>query len=359
MIPPCKWRRREGRGAAAASWEWRSHLISSTARPDSVFFLRRFIDAHRCWPLLPPEVSNERAAGRMTLPLIVWLAAATACDTSPPNQALVPFVPAPSMSAYVTSPVLERLDASGNFVLDAAHEHASITAERATELSLAWIREFGPYIQDMLERQHGAPIKIGRLAPFRVVAAHSPYLPVRSDLPAPVRNLFGPYYLVELAADNRVAVTVAVSGLADEYRIASGKLVIPPLYGNDFYAVGVPQEESCHRFSPEAAVQSVAMQTGARAASEPTFVTRGHKWYPHYGFWRVDLDRRVPVQMGPGLELVNTTELLISCDGLAVAARPERSFSHGYRIDEPRTISVVPLHTVRPAVVARQKVGAQ
>jgi hypothetical protein len=140
----------------------------------------------------------------------------------------------------------------------------------------------------------------------------------------------GSYYILTLGEDGVPKVSLAVSVYATDLLVAGGRIITPQLYGNEFRMVGIPADGAYGSpIPPEVAVKIASEATMARVVAPPVFVTKGVKWFPHFGHWRVELDRMVDViPMGDGSP-IRTKVVYVQRDGsLGVAS------THGNGTDE-------------------------
>jgi len=202
-----------------------------------------------------------------------------------------------------------------------------ITEEDASELALGWVKRFGPYNLNGLERQHRSSIDLGALEVIgRVVVAETPWAPIPSNVPMPLQKHLGPYYLVTLGNGGIPAITVAVSAYSTDWEVVEGRAVrgrVGRPYGNEFRWVGVtPDGKWGNPRSPEGVAVSVAEISQARVAEAPIFVRRAPDYVPLAGYWRVKLDRMVSARVTDGNGTLTTDVLYVGWDGVIHASVP-------------------------------------
>jgi hypothetical protein len=224
----------------------------------------------------------------------------------------------PTVDAFVTPQLAGSLDADGHFPLPAPDPSwgPQISPARASELAVAYVRTFGPYLRSFLERGHGAVLNFDSLQPARLYYAVSPYAPPTTAIHPGSRKGLGPYYLVHLISGGQYAVTVAVSSLSTDITIAGGRLRYPLKTGNDFLAVGTAVGGGEQRpMSPEQAVQLVSRITGLPAAAAPVLILRGRPFEPQSARWEVSLERPAVFRGAESGRQVNTSTIYVDDQG--------------------------------------------
>jgi hypothetical protein len=221
-----------------------------------------------------------------------------------------------SLLHAVTSAVALRVDANGRFDLSttsAGSQFPEITQAQANLLAATWLREFGPQTITYLQSQHGGPIDFKRLHQCgRTLYARSPFGAIPTDLPAPYRKPYGPWYLATFCDGGDVpTVSVAVSAWATDIQVNGARLAFPAQSGNEFFPMGIPSG-TIGEFpsSPENAA-TLAAQNGRLVAAVPELVMPINTIGPPQGArWHVTLDGPVSVHAA-SLGALDVRELFI------------------------------------------------
>jgi hypothetical protein len=237
---------------------------------------------------------------------------------------------------FVTQGALAALNSDGRFDTELPNglPYPTIDATYARAIALAAAHTFGPGSK-FLEEERGGPIDFSTLQPGRVFYGHSAY---EQDLPADVaggyRKAAGPFYLVTLTSRGQPVMSVAVSVYDTDIGIENGQIrMLSKRHGMDFTLHGIPAADAHDLpLSPERAVQVAAEQTGARVADVPHLQLLGVKLSaPHYGRWRLRLDRKVQFLHPTTGQVIETDEVFVGRDATAARAEasplpPDRSF---------------------------------
>lgn len=241
------------------------------------------------------------------------LVAALACGEQSPT--ITPPERLPDISAAVTPSLLQELNAAGEFNLRPPTEVGDITPSYAKQLATAWARQFGPFIQSALSRDHGSPIEVAALMPCgRPVYAASPYALIEPDAPAYVVNSFGAYWLVPLCAPSgelQVSLGVAAQTQA---QLRNGLIHFDEAYGNEFKPSAVPRGTE-YPMTAERAARLAAATTGVRVAGVPELIRAERGYYPQYSRWRVPLETPVTARGRSSNTTAQLTHLFLGYAG--------------------------------------------
>ena len=174
-----------------------------------------------------------------------------------------------------------------------------------------------------IESQHGAPIDWSRLeAAPRVIPMQTPYANVSDSIPNYVQNYLGPFYVVHIMSRSRTIAGVAVAAYATNLGVAAdGRIVLPPIHGGEFAAVGVALGSIySYPMVPEQAVRMVAETTGERIASVPELRSLSRLYSPTLAQWRLTTENPVDYKSKSSGEVFVTQEVYVQANGhLAVA----------------------------------------
>lgn len=189
-------------------------------------------------------MGHKKIARRQGLAAAVMLVLSlVACSDRRELLGLVP--PTPTLAQIRSSVVgnaAAHVDQNGQFQLDdpAPSGYPMLSAEEARALARVWVPQFAALHRTWLTKGRGAPIDFKLLTPCdRTMFASSPYEPMPTDVSAPVRRQFGPYWMVTLCAHGDPQVSLAVSAWATDLKIVNGKIVFPTVSGNEFVAIGI------------------------------------------------------------------------------------------------------------------------
>ncbi len=224
-----------------------------------------------------------------------------ACQEQRPESPTA--VESASIKNMVTPSVAAALTATGAFSSTSALPNggmAVISPERAAELAVAYMREFGPHIRDNIEQHHGAQVDLTQLkAEPQVLLSESPYNALPANAGMPFHRALGSYYLVRLRNSSDPVLSVAVSVHATNIDVElGGKMRAIGALGNEFRTWVIPKASpSQPNISPEQAVVATYRAFGELIAEPPRFVRAGAEFTPHIGHWRVVLAK--PIQLSP------------------------------------------------------------
>lgn len=241
------------------------------------------------------------------------------CDR-PESPIAGPDEAAPRLSRFLTGNAATSLDAQGRFSLSepsAPGNRPIITAERAGELALSYVRSFGPSLKGAWEEERGAPIDINTLrADGRILYATTPYGAFPSGFHPGFETAFGPYYLVPLTSGGKPVLLVSVAAYNTRTSIDRRGFIERPLYrGNEFVSRGIPVDSTRFRLvSPEEAVTYVGRVTGARISRTPELVRMALPHAPASALWKLTIDREVEVRAGPDGARARVREIYVGAD---------------------------------------------
>ncbi|MEW5927549.1 MAG: hypothetical protein AB1941_08690 [Gemmatimonadota bacterium] len=232
--------------------------------------------------------------------------------------------------SFVTPELSSGLSRDGSFTLPAPPAGTRVSPDGAREMALAFARTFGPSLRGTLERQHGRPIDFDRLhVGSPAYFAATPYEPLPPDVHPGLRNAYGPYYLLYLAAADDVPALVVAISASTEAWIENGRVRLPLNYGNDFYVEGVALGDGFVKpLSPEQAVRRVGEATGARITAVPELLLPHHDYHAVYARWRVTLDRPVAARSRGTGEVHQMRELYVGRRGEFFTPSPVQPGEH-------------------------------
>jgi hypothetical protein len=251
-----------------------------------------------------------------------------------------------SLTAALTAEAASQM-VDGGFPGVPSIREGAITPERARMIAEAWLDQFAAYNWTAIERQHGGPIDASRLrASDRILLAESPYGDLPADAPVPVRNVLSDYYLIAFEDDGVPKLVVGVSAAASGVKLLDDRIVFTTHSGNEFRVSGIPQRyREQITIEPERAVLIAYSAYGARVASPPRFITRGFRYSPILGTWKVDLE--------------DSTVALVGWDGSILVPATEQPVAESIGIRSPvdgtRSTLVVPLRPGMPTNVESER----
>lgn len=170
----------------------------------------------------------------------------------------------------------------------------TLTADKAEELALSYLRVFGPYMRSRFEGEHG-PIDFAVLAAgSEIVLVENPY-EIPEDASIPSRKWLGPYYLVTVFSGTERVVVVAVSAYSTDIEFTNTGIKTSN-HGNDFRTVVVSKRYGARpQLSAVDVVRRVYSAFGKRIDQPPRFIRLDHDFYPQEGNWLVHLEAPVEV----------------------------------------------------------------
>jgi hypothetical protein len=198
-------------------------------------------------------------------------------------------------SSWVTATVAAQLDDEGRFVLAAAPP-GELSEQQAVALASSYARFAGRWLSKTWEQDRGGSIDTEKLAACsRAYYASSAFAPLVATASRSTRQFLGGKWLVSMCAtDGTPAVSIAVSSLATELRVADGRIVGPG--GGQFTSAGIPRFLSGVPISPEEAAAIASKASGGRVAAIPELVLAGPPFPPQLAKWRIKLDAPVQVR---------------------------------------------------------------
>lgn len=220
----------------------------------------------------------------------------------------------PSIARFLIGDAASALSPRGQFELSvpAIGKPLQLSGEEASARAEAWARQFGPFLHGRLEQEHGASLDITTLTACpRPMYADTPYEDGGGDPITPVRNIFGPWWLVSLCTPTgEPAVSVAVAAYGTEVQLERGRLKFPPVHGANFFAVGIPRGIALP-VSPERAAEMAASTTGRRVTAVPYLVLVGRPHAPQAAMWRISLDGLATADVPASGRRVTTSQVFI------------------------------------------------
>lgn len=261
-------------------------------------------------------------APRVVASLSIWTAVAIACD----DGFVAPIVePNPDIRQLVIGEAKLALDESGLFRLPRlGHTHEGlplVDASRAQQLTMAFVRSYGPAFHADWQNDRGGPVPLESLQPSqRVIPIPSPFgvVPEAGCHPAHVR-MFGSYYRMTFDVGGTPHLLFATSAQLGDYAVdGAGHLIEPVFTGMDFLSVGIPIDYRKYSpLSPEQAVAITARATGALISTVPGLTRRDVSHSPSEALWEMTLDRPVTVTVTGSAESRSVTRLYVSTDALS------------------------------------------
>lgn len=242
--------------------------------------------------------------------------ALAACDQSGP-QIASPDRSSEGIRRHLTSEAASQVRSDGSFSLaapSAPGDRPIMSAERAAELALAYVRSYGPSFKEVWEEDRGAPIDLASLrVGGRVLYARTPYGAFPSGYHPAFAHVYGPYYLVPMSVGSEPVLLISVAAYATQTRLDRGGFISRPVQsGNEFVSRGLPIDTTRFRLiSAEEAVEFVGRSTGARIAQVPEFVRVAMPNAPAAAVWKLTLDREVGVRAGTGRGRARVREVYV------------------------------------------------
>jgi hypothetical protein len=225
--------------------------------------------------------------------------------------------PPAAVRRYVTGDAAAALNSSGRFAFAAPSPPDSrpiITPGRAAELALASVRTWGPSFREEWVAERGRSFDFQSLtADSRILFVKSPYGRFPDGYHPAYARLYGPYYIVQLKSGSATIMLVSVSAYATDVKIDGRGIVHRPVErGMEFVHQILPEAHQDWFVSPEAAVERVGRETGARIDRRPELVRINKDNIPSSAVWKLSLDRDVDVKpAGRGTPL-RTRELYVA-----------------------------------------------
>lgn len=256
-------------------------------------------------------------------PVALVAASTTACGDSP-TEPLSGQRHWPSVSNWVSGTAATSLDVEGHFrfpVPDAVSTGTVLHPADAMEFMTAFVDtyikndEVRGNIRQSLSAQHGQAIDWERLEPLpnSPFFAHSYVVP--PDLEDGIRHAFASHYLAIFQQREGVfAVVVALAaGAANLYVDADGRIRGQNANQFSWYGISIDGDLPAP-LTAEHAVEVVVSRVDAKVSEVPTYILPRSLVAPWRGYWRVVLDRHVPVR--------NFDRALLEVDTLYVAVEP-------------------------------------
>jgi hypothetical protein len=222
-----------------------------------------------------------------------------------------------ALRRYVTGNAAAALTSRGRFSFGAPRQPDSrpiITAQRAAELAVAFLRTWGPSFHEAWVAERGSAFDLQNLTvDSRILFVKSPYGQFPDGYHPAYARLYGPYYIVQLNSGVETVMLVSVSAYATDLKIDDRGIVHRPVErGMEFVHQVLPQAHQDWFVSPEAAVERVGRETGARVAQTPELIRIDKDNIPSSAVWKMLLDRDIDVkQAGRGTPF-RTRELYVA-----------------------------------------------
>lgn len=270
------------------------------------------------------------SAPRVPRLCVAALLLTAACD----EQVGVPRLLEPGdVRSVVTADVARSLGPDGKFPHPAVPDevYPQISREGAEEIAVAWVRTFGKFFREEIEKGHGKRIDWAglQLAPASYYAA-GVYEPVERDALQAIRNAYGPHYMVYMVDREGPVLSLAVAAFTNA-TVDDGRLVLPFSSGMEVVPNAVPGGQGYSMpVTPEQAVVLASRATAARVASAPELIMPGKGYHPQHARWRVTLDSPVNVRRVSGGSN-STREVYVGLRGeitVPKMAQPERMESY-------------------------------
>lgn len=284
-------------------------------------------------PVVAPRLRPVRALGLPAVLLFIGTLSVNSCASDQPFSTDTSWEEDSrtrvDVRPYVTPAIAQQLDENGHFVLAApafsANGRPVIGDTRAVELAVAFVRQFGRGMRPAFEKAHGGAIDLASLRPTGVIYGESPFAPLPESSAPPAHKFFGPYYLVEMSSDDLKVLSVAVSAYNQDIGLSEGRLVLPALFGNDFFTNGISRDLPLGvPTSAEIAVKHVAIQAGAFVDAIPDFQLPSPLFVPQFGRWRITLDRPVSAQAIGTDRTASSRVLYVDFRGALFVPKPDQ-----------------------------------
>ena len=187
--------------------------------------------------------SQRRTAWILSIGLF-WLASCSTSDGALDVESLVE-VGRVDARSFVTADIARGLDAEGFFSMVVDPTVAGqIDADYALTLATGFVQSLATFIMPALEDQHGSAIDLAKLKPLWITYGQTPYQAGPDTWHPGDRNILGPYFIVHLGYNGKNVVSLAVSAYDNAVQVIDGEVWFPPIGGNDFLPVGVPNHRS-------------------------------------------------------------------------------------------------------------------
>lgn len=231
--------------------------------------------------------------------------------------------PSPTvLRRFVTGAAAAALNSQGLFTFAtpvSPGERPIITAERAGQLAIASVKTWGPSFHEAWIAERGGSFDFQTLTVgSRILYAKSPYGRFPDGYHPAYARLYGPYYIVPLNSGSETIMLVSVSAYATDVTIDGRGIVHRPVErGMEFVHHVLPAAHRDWFVSPEAAVERLGRETGARVTRTPELIRINKKHIPSSAVWKLSLDRDVHVKHAGRATPLRTRELYVPTNRVA------------------------------------------
>lgn len=216
----------------------------------------------------------------------------------------------PDVRPWVTGDALAALDAEGHFVFpvpEQAAEESLLHPSEALALGVGYLDTYvrNPRVHGNLaataEREHGAPIDWPDVKPL----PNAPFLGLApqmapEDVAPELANFFGPQYVLLYRVYELFVLVGSVAAHATYLEMRTDGTVTG-LRANEFTTDGIPRSGTFPApMTAEHAVAALAERTETKVTQVPTYILPPAYRSVSAGYWRMVLDRKVPVQLEEG-----------------------------------------------------------
>jgi hypothetical protein len=209
------------------------------------------------------------------------------------NDLTAPTVSATQVVGSVTPELAAALDENGRFVFGApaGGDVPWISADRARELAVAYVKGYGPAARRYWTEDRGAGIA-ERLTPCRrVFLAESGYDPFPAELIREYRRAFGATWLVSFCSGGEQQVAIAVSVESTDLTIDEDG-VVRGVKSGDFWSTGVPSGTQ-FPVEPELGSVDIAGTVSSRVSALPRYRRLANRYSAFSGIWTYQLESGV------------------------------------------------------------------
>lgn len=204
-----------------------------------------------------------------------------------------PMVSESQVIASVTPELATQLDQNGKFVFAVPTGGAVqwISADRARDLAIAYLKGYGPALRKYWVRTRDAGVAEQLRPCRRVFLAESGYDPFPIDLAHEYRRAFGATWLVSFCHGDEQQVAVAVSVESTDLTIDEGGIVrgVDP---GDFWDIGVPVGTQ-YPIEPEVGTVAIAGTVGVRVSALPRYRRLAGRLDAFSGLWTYEVESSV------------------------------------------------------------------
>lgn len=207
-----------------------------------------------------------------------------------------PTVSANQVVASVTPDLAAQLDGDGRFVFGtpAPADVPWITADRARELAVAYVKGYGPAARRYWIEDRDAGVAEQLRPCRRVFLAESGYDQFPADLLREYRRAFGATWLVSFCSGGEQQVAIAVSVESTDLTIDEGGIVRGVKSG-DFWSTGVPVGTQ-FPVEPELGSVDIAGTVSSRVSALPRYRRLANRYSAFSGIWTYQVESSVQMR---------------------------------------------------------------